>query len=74
MELAYASEAESVVDRLNRKTHKLQVLLAENGERPKWMRGRTFDRVCEQLDALDEAWGLMALARFGSLITPDLEK
>ena len=62
MRLAYASEAESVVDRINRKLHKLQAKLAQDGEKPKWMRWRTFDRLCAQLDAADQAWGLMVLA------------
>ena len=59
MRLGYASEAESRID--------------QDEEKPKWMRWRTFDRICAQLDATDRAWGLMVLARFGSLITPHLE-
>jgi hypothetical protein len=34
---------------------------------------RTFDRIYEDLDAADQVWGSMALKRFGSLITADLE-
>ena len=56
--LAYASEAESVVDRINRKSRKLDVKLAEDGEKPKWMRWRTFERICEKLDAADQAGGV----------------
>src|SRR5262252_2581060 len=57
MRLAYASEAESVVDRINRRLHKLQAKLGEDGEKPKWMRWRTFDRICEQLAAAEQARG-----------------
>jgi hypothetical protein len=43
MPLAYASEAESRVDRINRRSHKLQSRLGDNGDKPKGMRWRTFD-------------------------------
>jgi len=65
MRLAYASEAESKIDRINRKFHKLEAKLGEDGEKPKWMRWRTFERICERLDVADAAWGLMVLARLG---------
>jgi hypothetical protein len=68
MRLAYASEAESRADRINRRSQKLQSKLGENGEKPKGMRWQTFDRICAQLDTLDQAWGAAALARFGPLI------
>jgi hypothetical protein len=67
MRLAYASEAESRVDRINRKSQKLEAKLGDSGEKPKWMRWRTFDRICERLDAADQAWGAEAFARFGPL-------
>ena len=70
MRLGYASEAESRIDRMNRKLHKLQAKLGEDGEKPKWMRWRTFDRICEQLDAADQAWGVELVARLGSLLAP----
>jgi len=73
MRLGYASEAQSRIDRTNRKFHKLQAKLGEDGEKPKWMRWRTFDRICEKLDAADQAWGSIFLARFGSLIAQDPE-
>jgi hypothetical protein len=65
MRLGYASEAESRIDRINRKLHKLQAKLGEEGEKSKWMRWRTFDRICARIDAADAAWGLMVLARLG---------
>ena len=65
MRLGYASETESVVDRINRKLHKLQAKLGADGAKPNWMRWRTFDRICQQLDAADHDWGLMVLARLG---------
>ena len=65
LRLGYASEAESRIDRINWKLQKLQAKLGEDGEKPKWMRWRTFDRICEPLDVADAAWGLMVLARLG---------
>jgi len=70
MRLAYASEAESRIDRINWKFHKLQAKLGDDGEKPKWMRWRTFDRVCAQLEAADQAWGVEVAARLGSLLAP----
>jgi hypothetical protein len=69
MRLAYASEAESKVDRINRKSHKLEAQLGDDGEKPKWMRWRTFDRICAQLEAADQAWGAEVLARFGPALS-----
>jgi hypothetical protein len=68
MRLGYASEAESRVDRINRKSHKLEAKLGKDGERPKWMRWRTYERICTQLEAADHAWGVEAFARFGPLL------
>jgi len=68
MRLGYASESESLIDRINRKLHKLEAKLAD-GKKPKWMRWRTFDRICKQLDAADQMWSHEALGRFGSLLT-----
>lgn len=67
MRLGYSSEAESVVDRINRKSHKLEAKLGEDGEKPKWMRWRTFDRICQQLEAADQAWGAQVLTRLAPL-------
>jgi len=68
MRLGYESEAESLIDRINRKFHKLERQLGEEGQRPKWMRWRTYDRICAQLDGADQAWGMVALARFAPLL------
>jgi len=61
MRLGYASEAES---RIDRKFHKLQARLGEDGEKPKWMRWKRFDRICEQLESAGQAWGVEVLTRF----------
>jgi hypothetical protein len=29
----------------------------EEGEKPKWMRWRTYERICDQLDAADQGLG-----------------
>ena len=55
MRLAYACEAESRIDRINRKSHKLEAKLTEDGEKPKWMRWRTYERICARLDDLEGA-------------------
>jgi hypothetical protein len=68
MRLAYASEAESVIDRINRKPHKLEAKLGEDGEKPKWMRWRTFERICARLEAADQAWGADVFERLGPLL------
>jgi hypothetical protein len=72
MRLAYASECESMVDRINRRSHKLKAKLADNEFRPKWMCWRTFDQIRTQINALDDKWAEGALARFGGLIAPFL--
>lgn len=69
MRLGYACESESRIDRINRRLHKLEAKLVE-GQKPKWMRWRTFDRICEQLDAVDQMWGEEALVRFALLPVP----
>jgi hypothetical protein len=73
MRLGYASEADSRIDRINRKFRKLHAKLGEDGEKPKWMRWRTFDRICAQLEAADQAWGTEVLAKFGPLLALDAE-
>jgi hypothetical protein len=55
MRLAYASEAEDTGGRLWRKQQKLEARLTENGGKPKWMRARTFERIYEKIDAVEEA-------------------
>jgi hypothetical protein len=45
---------------------------SEEGEqswlKPKWMRWRTFERICGQLDAADEAWGSLVFVRLAPLL------
>jgi hypothetical protein len=55
LNLAYASEAEDAISRLWRKTRKLEARLTEDGDRPKGMHWRTYHRICDQLDAVEEA-------------------
>lgn len=67
--LAYACEAESPIDRCWRQQRKIEAKLAEEGERPKGMRNRTFARLCRKWELLedrkDELFlpGLFRLAR-----------
>jgi hypothetical protein len=63
MRLAYSSEAESVGDRITRRLHKLEARIGEDGEKPKWMRLKTFDRICDELQRLDNQWGVAVLGR-----------
>ena len=55
LRLAYMSEAEDTCGRLWRKQRKLEARLGENGERPKGMRRRTYEHICEKLAAVEEA-------------------
>ena len=68
MRLAYACEAESRIDRINRKTRRLEAKLEEDGVKPKWMRWRTYERICARLDDLEGDWGVEAFARFAPLL------
>ena len=52
--LAYTSESESPVDRCWRAQRKLEAKLTDNGERPRGMHRRTFDRICERWAELEE--------------------
>ena len=52
--LAYASEAESPVDRCWRAQRKLEARLTENGHRPKGMRRKTFERINDRWVTLEE--------------------
>ena len=69
MHLAYSSEAESPIDRCWRAQRKIEAWLTEDGERPTGMHKRTFERLCDKWDALeerkDEFWlpGFLRLAR-----------
>lgn len=53
--LAYASEAESPIDRCWRQQRKIEAkLMGDEGERPKGMRTRTFDRLCRKWEAIED--------------------
>jgi hypothetical protein len=43
MRLGYSSEAESRIDRINRRNHRLEARLTADNEKPKWMRWRTYE-------------------------------
>jgi hypothetical protein len=55
MNLAYASEAESVPDRLTRKLLKSEAKLGEWGERPKGMWRRTHARIDAEISDVADA-------------------
>lgn len=55
MHLAYDSEAESVRDRLTRKLLKCEARLGEEGERPKGMWRRTYERTCAGIAEVEDA-------------------
>lgn len=55
MRLAYASEADDTCGRLWRKQRRLEAKLAEGGQRPKWMRARTFSSIRHRIIAVEEA-------------------
>lgn len=69
LRLGYASEAEDVIDRCWRAQRKVEAKLTGEGEKPKAMRQRTFDRLMAKWEVLedrkDEAFviGLASLAR-----------
>jgi hypothetical protein len=52
--LAYASESERPTDRCWRQQRKIEAKLTEEGDRPKGMRRRTFDRLCLKWEAIEE--------------------
>ena len=51
--LVHASTREDVVGRTWRKKRKLEALLDNEGEKPKGMHWRTYNRIYDQLDALE---------------------
>jgi len=55
MNLVYASEAEGAIGRFWRKQCKLEARLGADGEKPKWMRWQSYRRLCERVDAVEEA-------------------
>jgi hypothetical protein len=54
LRLAYASEAESPIDRCWRQQRKIEGKLTEEGDRPKRMHRRTFERLCQRWEAIEE--------------------
>jgi hypothetical protein len=52
--LGYLSESESPVDRCWRQQRKIEAKLTEDGERPRGMRVRTFERLCAKWEAIEE--------------------
>jgi hypothetical protein len=69
LRLAYACEGESQIDRCWRQQRKIEAKLTDEGDRPKGMRRRTFERLCQKWDAIeerkDELWlpGFLGLAQ-----------
>lgn len=55
LRLAYACEAEDLCGRLWRKQRKLEARLADNLERPKGMRVRTYQRIVAEWEEVEEA-------------------
>lgn len=67
--LGYRSESESVIDRCWRAQRKLEAKLAEDGNRPKWMRQRTFERINQKWDALEERKDAAWIVGLASMMT-----
>jgi len=71
--LTYRSQAETYADRCYRRANKLrQRLGCEPGAlslliKPKWMRWLTFERISQEVEALENAGLLSAMARFPAL-------
>lgn len=65
LRLGYSSECEGVIDRLNRRMRKFEARLDYGEVKPKWMRWRTFEHICEEMERLDAAWGLAVCAHLG---------
>jgi hypothetical protein len=66
MRLAYESEAEDAVGRLSRKLLKLEARLGEDGGKSKSMRWRTYERLCERIDTVEDARIAALVARRGT--------
>jgi hypothetical protein len=66
MQLAYTSETERDIDRIHRKLSKLYARLREDGEKPKWMRWRTYERLCHEYEAAEGALGAAVFAQFAA--------
>lgn len=76
--LAYASEAESRIDRCWRQSRKLEAKLTDDGGPPKGMHQKTFERICQKLEAIEQRKddlflpGLFRLARKFGMAPDDL--
>lgn len=72
--LAYRSQAETYADRCYRRANKLREKLGcEPGAysfliKPKWMRWPTFERISQEVEALEKAGLLAAMERFPTLL------
>jgi hypothetical protein len=53
-QVAYTSQSECPIGRITSRTHKLKAIV--EGGKPKGMRWRTYNRICDRIDALDSAW------------------
>ena len=63
--IAYTSQSGSAMDRLMEKSHKLRARIADG--RPKGMRWRTYDRICEQVNEIEERVDRQFAARCAAL-------
>jgi hypothetical protein len=54
LRLGYSSEAEDTIDRLWRRQYKLEARLGAECQKPKWMRMRTYARICAGIDAIED--------------------
>lgn len=67
--LAYASEAESPIDRCRRQQLKLEAKLTDYGGPPKGMRRKTFERICERIEAIKRRKDDLFLPELFRLVT-----
>jgi len=66
LRLGSATESMSPLDRAWRRMRKIEARLEEDGSKPKRMRWATYERICEQLEAVEE--------RGDALMLPGLER
>ncbi len=75
LRLGYASECEDRTGRLWRKRRKLEARLVDGELKPRWMRWRTFEKISDRMDAVDEALDTELFIRcarlFGGGSTPE---
>ena len=55
LRLAYLSEAQDGMGRMWRKQGKLEARLGEDGEKPKGMHWKTYERINDQIDDVEQA-------------------